>query len=438
MTSSLPPQLNAAEVECYVFVHLPGETAPVVAGRFAHERTPDGTAVGRFTYGRSYLAREAAVAIDPYGLPLQRGEHPPVTSLGGVYGALRDAGPDAWGRAVIEYTYGGGMRIALPEITYLLAAGDDRIGALTFGRTPAPPEAPAPGHHAATALPALVEAAALVDAALGQEAVPSAEVRRAAELLLQGVTMGGARPKAVVNDAGTQWIAKFPARGDRWNMAAVEGGLLRLAQQLGLRAPAVRTVRVGGAPVLLVERFDRQPSPTGLLRARYLSGLTALNADEMPSAAWSYLGLADELRRRSVREAADRVELFDRMVFNALVSNSDDHPRNHALLCWAAEDWLLSPLYDVVPGAHAATRDRRLAMVCGRAGRLATRANLRSAAARFGLQDDEADARITVLRDRVAAEWEASLRAMGASPSDCDAIRHAIVPEAFEDPLPPG
>ena len=418
--------------ECFVFVYLPGATSPVVCGRFAQSVTTDGQRVGRYTYGTSYLKHAGRVALDPGGLPVRQGTFPPVTAMGGVYGVLRDAGPDAWGRVVIERARGA--RSPLPEIDYLLASGNDRIGALAFGTLPDAP-IPARGHHKAVELKALLEAAALVE----QEVEGTPAVQQAAELLLYGVTMGGARPKAVIEEDGTAWIAKFPARADRYNMAAVEAGLLRLAADCGMTVPNVRTERVGGKPVLLVQRFDRRRIGSEVTRARYLSALTILDADETPSPAWSYVALAEQLRRRSAKPDADRSELFRRMVFNALVSNNDDHPRNHAMLCWREEQWLLSPLFDVVPAGNPASfeRDLALALTVGKYGRSARRANLVSEAEVFGLGTSEAEAIITQLKAKVLEGWEERLRGFGATASDLDAVRHAIVPAAFEEP-PPG
>lgn len=413
-----------------MFIYLPRSTVPVVCGRFQQVETVGGQRVGRYTYGQSYTANPGRVALDPIGLPVRRGTFPPVVTLGGVYGALRDAGPDAWGRVVIERARG--TREALPEIEYLLAAGDDRTGALAFGRQKDAPAA-SRGHQKMVALPELLEAAELVEG----EAPLTPEVQRAAELLLHGLTMGGTRPKALVEDDGAQWIAKFPAKTDRWNVAAVEAGLLTLAERCGMHVPAVRTERVAGKPVMLVQRFDRQRTDAGYLRSRYLSALTLLNADEIWSLDWSYLKLVDEVRRRSAAPDEDRRELYRRMVFNALVSNSDDHPRNHAMISWAEEDWRLSPLFDVVPSGHAGSLERDLALIAGHHGRSARRANLVSAASEFRVTPDEAHGLIDQMKALLSAEWQAAFRRFGASAGDLEALAHAIVPAGFEDAVPP-
>jgi serine/threonine-protein kinase HipA len=399
-----------------------------VCGRFV-QRGTGRDVVGLFTYGRSYLGRKDAVPLDPFGLKLQRGTFPPTVRMDGVYGPLRDAAPDAWGRRVIEFALG--VRTALTEIAYLLAGGDDRAGALAFGETsdaPTPPQ----GHHLAMALPHLLAAAEKLEA----EGPLTPETQQAAELLLRGVTMGGVRPKAVVADQDALWLAKFPGRGDRFDMAAIEAGFLSLAQACGITVPEHRTVVVGGKRVLLVRRFDRRGPLAALTRARYLSALTLLDADELPSSAWSYLRLAEELRRRSIHPDEDRRELFRRMTFNALVSNGDDHPRNHAIIAWKAEDWHLSPLFDVVPTAREGTRERQLALIAGQYGRFACRANLVSASAEFRLTLDEAHATINSMQNTLRRTWEDACRHHGAARGDLDAVRHAIVPAGFEDAVP--
>lgn len=426
MTSSAAPERERA---CFVFVYLPGQVTPVVSGRLVQRWAEAGVPVGRFVYGRSYLANPKAVPLDLIALPLRPGSFPEVTALGGVPGVIRDAAPDDWGRRVIERARG--VRTTLPEIDYLLSAGDDRVGALAFGTGPDAP-APSTALHRAVRLPELLAAAELVE----RDQASTEETQRAAILLAPGVSMGGARPKAAVRDAGAIWIAKFPAREDRWNVAAVEAGLLTLAGRCGIQVPPHRVTVIERRPVLLVQRFDRELTPSGsYARARFASALTVLGADELPSPRWSYLLLAQELRRWSADLQADREELFRRMVFNALVSNGDDHPRNHALIAPGAE-FRLSPLFDVVPMPRRGSVERDLAMVAGEFGRRATRANLVSAPGQFGLSELEAGAIVDQLDVIVSAYWEADLQAHGASAADLEAVRPAICPEGFDYPAP--
>ena len=138
----------------------------------------------------------------------------------------------------------------------------------------------------------------------------------------------------MVEDDQGLWIAKFPQRSDKWNNAPVEAAMLALARRCWIRTPETRVERLGDESVLLVRRFDRDKVEGGYVRHRMVSALTVLDADDRVTdrSAWSYVLLADELRRWSERPAEDRTELFRRVVFNALICNLDDHPRNHALI----------------------------------------------------------------------------------------------------------
>ena len=196
---------------------------------------------------------------------------------------------------------------------------------------------------------------------------------RVEELLLLGTSMGGARPKAVVEDEDGLWIAKFGRNDDRWNHARVEHGLLVLARASGLNVADSRIETVGGRDVLLVRRFDRDRTDAGYRRHRMVSALTLLRAGDSlgERGDWSYLLLADEIRRVSARPQDDLRELFGRICFNAAVSNLDDHPRNHAMLA-KGRQWRLSPAFDLTPSPVVARERRDLAMACGRFGRMPT------------------------------------------------------------------
>jgi serine/threonine-protein kinase HipA len=381
--------------------------------------------VGRFVYGQVYRGRPDAVALDPVHLPLAPTTYETAT-LGGLFGALRDAGPDAWGRLVIERMSG---HAALHELDYLLESPEDRAGALSFGLAQDPP-APRREFNRTAQLEDLRKAAALIE---GPESV--AEVQRQLRDLLDPTTsMGGARPKNVVEDDGDLWVAKFPAREDRWDHAAVEAGMLDLARECGIRTPDTRVVRIGDENILLVKRFDRAWTPDGYHRHRMVSALTVLNASEnaVERVNWSYLLLADELRRWSSRPDQDREELFLRMAFNALISNQDDHPRNHALVAPGTE-WELSPAYDLTPVPQFAQEGRQLALDCGNAKRLATRENLVSEAPRFGYSREEAGMLIDGMEQVVCARWREMVLKHGASVADCDEVSSAFCYPGLHD-----
>lgn len=417
-----------ARRECFVYVQLPGALEPVVCGRFERERTRTGGFVGRFVYGRSYRERPEAVPLDPLHLPLAPTVYR-TAKLEGVFGALRDASPDAWGRRVIERIAGR----PLDEVDFLLESPQDRAGALSIGRGPVPP-APVREFNRVVLLEDLRRAAAVIEEGPEGEPLPAQIV----DLLDPGSSLGGARPKNVVEDDEGLWIAKFPQRGDRWNNAAVEAAMLALARRCGIRVPEARVVALGDESVLLVKRFDRErvTDDSGFaryLRHRMVSALTVLDAEDSATERrnWSYVLLADELGRWSSRPRLDRVELFRRMVLNALICNMDDHPRNHALVA-PGRDWHLAPAYDLTPNARQGSEGRRLAMECGVLGRVATRENLLSQAPRFGMRADEANAVVGEMREIVGRFWRAEVLRNGGSARDCEVIEGVLVYPGFE------
>lgn len=411
--------------ECYVYIALPRETAFVTAGKFVLDSDRSGVARGRFVYGRGYLERGDAVPVDPIDLKLAKNTYE-TTRLKGVFGALRDASPDSWGRRIIERRSG---KPALGEIDYLLLGADDRAGALGFGRNARPP-APRREFNRAMNLGRLQE---LADAVIADEDLEGErDVAQVEDLLLLGTSMGGARPKAVVEDADALWIAKFNRTDDRWNHARVEHAMLRLARECGIDSAESRLTTVGNRDVVLVKRFDRQKGEHGYMRARMLSGLTLLRSDEshLDRDKWSYVVLAEELRRISAQPEVDGPELFRRMCFNALISNIDDHPRNHAVIA-RTEDWRLSPAYDLVPATPMSIERRDLAMACGDMGRVAQADNLVSQGVRFLLARDEAERIVDRMEATIGDGWRRLARREGVSEADCERIAGAFVYPGF-------
>ncbi|WP_283234561.1 type II toxin-antitoxin system HipA family toxin [Caenibius tardaugens] len=386
-----------------------------------------GTVIGRFVYGRSYLARPNAVEFDPVELKLGAKTYE-TAGLRGVFGALRDAGPDYWGRRVIEKHAG---KAELSELDYLLHSADDRAGALGFGFNQQPP-APRRNFNQTVALEKLQR---IADAIVADEELPvDAEAEQIQELLLVGTSMGGARPKAVVEDHDALWVAKFNRADDRWNSARVEHAMLRLAGACGIDVAQSKVVVAGGRDVLMVRRFDRDKTEDGYQRARMVSALTLLRTEDShrDRDRWSYVLLAEELRRASADPKHDAPELFRRMCYNALISNSDDHPRNHALLA-RDQDWRLSPAYDLTPTTPISLERRDLALTIGDAGRIATAANLCSQSQRFLLPHAQAEAIVHDMEQCVSQRWYEIARSGGVSEKDCGLIAGAFCYPGFRD-----
>ncbi len=418
--------------ECFVYITLPGTTELVTAGRFVLSVDRRGAPEGRFVYGRSYLERQNAVALDPVELKLSPRTYA-TAALNGVFGALRDASPDFWGRRVIQRHLG---KAQPGEMAYLLCSPDDRAGALGFGLHQIPP-APKRSFNQTLALAKVQEMADIIVAdddrqagdqpALRYEAAAVGDCDQVEKLMLIGTSMGGARPKAVIEDAAGLWIAKFNRPDDAWNSARVEHAMLVLARACSLTTAESRVIDVAGRDVLLVKRFDREKVAGGYLRARMISALTLLRTEDTYRARdrWSYVLLAEELRRVSADPAKDASELFRRMAFNALISNIDDHPRNHALLAKNA-DWRLSPAYDLTPAVPVSLERRDLAMECGDAGRFANADNLLSQSARFLLDATQAAAMLDAMEEQVRGTWYATARSAGVNERDCERISSAF------------
>lgn len=335
--------------EAYVWIWLPGAVEPVVAGLITRE--------GKryvFNYGRSYLERPNAIALCEPELPLRRGVIPPDAGLQ-MAGCLRDGAPDAWGRRVILNRLlgveGAAADVdALDELTYLLESESDRIGALDFQRSGTQYQ---PRQEKGVPLEDLQNVADLVEK--GAPVTP--ELMRA---LFHGTSIGGARPKASMENADAKFIAKFSSSSDVTNVVKAEFVAMRLAARLGLDVAETRLERAVGKDVLLVRRFDRIKTETGWARRSMVSALTLLGLDEMMGRYASYQDLAEIIRARFTKPKKTLHELFSRLVFNVMCGNTDDHARNHAGF-WDGKALTLTPAYDICP-QHRIGREANQAM----------------------------------------------------------------------------
>lgn len=421
--------MAARDQSCYVYIQLPDTFDWVPCASLRVTQLDGRRFEGTFTYGRKYLERPNVAALDPYHLPLTARPQK-FTRLKGIPGAVRDASPDAWGRRVIEAKLDRpGADIS--EVEYLLNGPDDGAGNLRFGRVVTPP-GPGRRFNRTHQLQALIDAARTLeeDGRLPHEVLEDLE---------PGTSMGGARAKVTVEDDRKIWLAKLPEKSDRHNMQRVEYAVLELARAAGLRVCEARLERVAAQDVLMLRRFDREWSSEAGAHARFalVSGLTVLDAEDshLDRDRWSYLLLADELRRWSVKGDDDRRELFRRMVFNAMVTNNDDHPRNHALVR-TASGWRLSPAYDIVPVALVSQERRDLALIAGRHGRAASMYNLMSRCDAFGLSTDDARKEVDALLG-VVRHWRERFAALGIEERTLDMLEGAILPESFHRTTPP-
>ena len=333
---------SSANQETFVWIWLENATQPVVAGRL----DTDNNGNIHFNYGRSYLERlhdsTPAISIYEPELPMQTGVLPLPEGLT-MPGCIRDASPDAWGRRVIINKLMGHKGAAadtdeLHELTYLLESGSDRIGALDFQRSPTE-YVPRTAQN-----PSIQELIESVDRAeRGMLLTPELD-----QALFHGSSIGGARPKALIQDQDKKYIAKFSSSTDHYNIVKAEYISMRLAAKAGLNVAPVRLTQACGKDVLLIERFDRIATQNGWQRKAMVSALTLFGLDEMLARYASYETFAEIIRHRFTNPRQSLEELFGRLVFNILCGNTDDHARNHAAF-WDGKDLTLTPAYDICP-----------------------------------------------------------------------------------------
>jgi len=398
------------ELKVYVFIYLPGETVAVPAGIFTNYPV-DG--IGRFAYGLRYIERPNALPVDPVALQLGS-VHRDATINGGLYGAFRDSSPDYWGRLVIAAEMKSHPE-SLGEVDFLLHGNASRVGCLDFrvSLEQGEPERRPPSFQSLTDI---LEAARQL-----QHGEP---IRHdLLQLLEQGTSIGGARPKCTVELDDALWIAKFPAKGDTVNFPRIEYATMLLAKSCGITIPELRLITIGDKDVLLVKRFDRLKTAIGYERFGYLSALSMMEWDERDRTQWSYPALADKMRATVLAQPTELKELFRRMLFNILCRNTDDHPRNHGFL-WSKQGLALSPAYDIVPTPtrSGVGTEFSLSMSLGDRGREATMVNAMSLSVRFGLSRNEARLIVEEITEHVGT-WEEHFVAQAVSPVDLEAIR---------------
>ena len=417
MTSSLKRPKKA-----FVWVWLPGAIEPVVAGKLAAE----GNALV-FNYGKSYLGRGDAISLYDTELPLEAGVLPLLKGLS-MPGCIRDAAPDAWGRRVLLNRLLGGSGpgadvVDLDELTYLLESGSDRIGALDFqpSATEYVPRSPV-----GASLDELVRSAGKVEA--GVPLTPDLD-----QALCHASSIGGARPKALIEGDRAKYVAKFSSTTDLYSVVKAEFVAMRLAFLCGLDVARVELATSSNKDVLLIERFDRQHTDGDWRRRSLVSALTLLGLDEMMARYASYEDLAEMIRHRFTNAPATLRELFSRLVFNILCGNTDDHARNHAAF-WDGKDLSLTPAYDICPQNRTGNEATQAMLISGE-NRMSRLSSCLDAAHHFLLSRGDAQ---TIAMRQVAVigeNWERVCAEASLNETDRALLwgRQFLNPFAFDD-----
>ncbi len=371
----------------YVWIWLPAANDPVVCGRLDHVE-------GRiaFVYARSYLDRVDAVAIFDDELPLRRGyQFPASAQTRGVPLCISDTLPDAWGRRLVNRRLGE-LATELGELTYLMESGSDRIGALDF-------QPSADGYE-----PRDVAHATLDELATASELIETGQPLNATleTALLRGTSIGGARPKALLDDGPRKLIAKFSSTTDTYPVVQGEYVAMELARRAGLDVAPVSLARAAGRHALLVERFDRTPAGG---RRRLVSALTILGLAPFPEGRYAtYTDLTHKIRARFADPNDTLRELFGRIAFNMLCGNTDDHGRNHA--AFVGPHLELAPAYDICPQPRSGETANQAMAFDDHGNREARLALLVDAAALYLLDRVEADDIIGALVTTIHEHWD--------------------------------
>jgi serine/threonine-protein kinase HipA len=327
-----------------VLVYIDLDNKPFLVGRL-WTRLRKGKESATFEYDKQWLNKSTAFSLEP---ALTLGPGPFHTQTGkALFGALGDSAPDRWGRVLMRRAerrraeQEKNAPHTLAEIDFLLMVDDEaRQGALRFAESEGGPFL---RHAAEMRIPPLIELPRLLAASerFEDEHETAEDIRL---LLAPGSSLGGARPKASVRERnGTLAIAKFPHKTDQMRAVLWEAVALKLAASAGVTVPAWRIHSVVDRSVLISRRFDRD----GVTRIPFLSAMSMLGASD--NETHSYLEIADAIRQYGAAPIEDLEQLWRRIVFNVLISNTDDHLRNHAFLYTGDEGWRLSPAYDLNP-----------------------------------------------------------------------------------------
>ena len=407
-----------------VFVSIAGRD--ILAGRlYSHHRR--GRESATFSYDVQYLADPAAYSLDP-ALPLVAGSLQTPVGLK-LFNAFTDSAPDRWGRNLIDRrervraTSSGSPSLRLAEIDYLLGVRDDlRQGALRFRDVES--GAFVAGEEAG--VPVFGDLAELMDLTSRSDTADVGEAELA-RLVKAGSSLGGARPKTHVKAPdGRLAIAKFPSSAmDTWDVMKWEKVALALGQRAGVDVPESELIDVSGRAVLISYRFDRTPAGA---RVGYSSALTMLEAADGDQR--SYLEIAEVIEEHSLRATADLEQLWRRMTFTVLISNTDDHLRNHAFLHTGGDSWRLSPAFDLNPNPDPGPKF--LSTAIDQADTEANVASLLGVADRFRLDQDEAEAMLRDIAYEIR-EWPSVAKTVGLSAREISRMEPAFVHQAADE-----
>lgn len=392
---------------------------PVPVGSFGL----DDIGNGHFAYGRFYVDKEGAFALDPIHLKLSKERQEVPRQADGSYGVLSDAGPNAWGvKLTASILKGNNQPLLANPIEWFLHSWHYGSGCIGFSQ-----------HHTQKPNLGIIanrreDLSAKLQSTIDQltinpdTSLTDADIR----LLAPGSSLGGVRPKTVVMSEGLEYIAKFSRPDDVFDVPSVEYATMRLAHKAGISTPDFELLNIAKRSVFLIERFDRtkEGGRKHYISAHSLLAPSGLSIDKRELVtSFSYAGIAEAMRPFNIRGQLDSHQLYRRMIFNIFIGNVDDHLRNHALLMESPSRYVLSPAFDVVPHSAAATAPQSIGV--GAQGAASTTANALSQCGRFLLKRGEAAAIIEEVR-AVTACWQQEFSDSGVTKRDIHLLSSCI------------
>lgn len=395
--------------ETYVYIHLNGDFVPAGLLSMGGQGRES---YAEFQYGNRYLDREDAVSLDPVSLPLLPGRFETGPGFKMLFGGIRDASPDGWGRHVLNQAAQEKGQV-LTEFDYLTLSADDRVGALGFGPNLTGPyrrfpfQVPAELHGESLDLEEMLKIADAIE----DETEFEDKYKR---FLVRGASfdsgLGGAQPKASTVLDGRQWVVKFSRKFDAWSTCRVELATMTLAKNCGIDVPDAKVMNVAGRDIFLIERFDRDAQ----IRKHFISSRTLLGIQGETESSGSqtdhnasYQDIAAQMRLYGSPDHIknDLEQFYRRMVFNVLCNNFDDHLRNHGFL-HDGDGWRLSPAYDVVAQPQGLDDTQMSFLKIGNQGRLGTVKNLLSDPFAFGLDKEDAFHIVSQMAMAIKNTWQ--------------------------------
>lgn len=405
---------------CYVFLDI--GSSPIIVANY---RLDQGKY--KFTYGQSYLSREDKFALDPLNLAFTYPNTELVSDNSDGFGVLADATPDNWGK---KLTLARHTRHPKNQIEWFLAAKGTAVGALVGSLSRNTPKT-----ISSQQITTVDELEAFFK--LSVEVSQNGDVERLAELMESdalaklidyGSSMGGARPKTIVQDQGVEWIAKFNRSDDIFDNVLVEYASMKIAKACGINTSHVELREIGNnRQSLFVKRFDRNCPER---KKHYISSRSLMNIRKIREADfalnYSYMGISKLCTKISNHATENQTELFKRMVLNIMLANTDDHTKNHGfLLDHKAMSYDLSPVFDVLP--HIGNSAKVHAIGLGDDGRVASMKNILSQCHSFGLSIDTAN---EIIKDisAVVENWTDYMRDAGVKDTEIKLLEQYISP----------